>query len=129
MAQETTVNECLLWLRSWVEAMDMDKEAEGETSVDEAMTVTEVDKGSPVVLDSNIDDFGSPELEPVPERCGVMGGRVNQLVSIEEALTEVEELVLHGIPLSYPDCVIHRLILIEDSPPYEEAPRYSSVEL
>ena len=104
VVRETTVNECLLWLQSQVEAMDvdkdMDKETEGETLVDEATTVMEVDKGSPVVLDSDIDDFGSPELEPVPERRGVMGSQVDWLVLIEEeALTEVDELVLHGIPV------------------------------
>ena len=32
-------------------------------------------------------------------------------------------------PLSYLDWVVHRLVPIEDSPPYEDALRYSSVEL
>ena len=59
-----------------------------------------------------------------------MGGRVNWLVWIEEEpLDEVEALVLNGVPPSYDDRVVHRLVLIEDSPPYEDSPRYSSVEL
>ena len=44
------------------------------------MTSTEVDEGSPEVLDSDLDDFRSPELRPTLERRGSMGGRVNQLV-------------------------------------------------
>ena len=129
VAWETQVNECLLWLRSQVEVMDMDKEAE-EMSEEEAATLTEVDEGSPMVLDSNLDDFGSPELRPTLERHGSMGGRVNRLVWIEEEpLDEVEALVLNGVPPSYDDWVVHRLVPIEDSPPYEDSPQYSSVEL
>ena len=123
VAWETTVNECLIWLRSRVEAMDMDEE-------EEAMTSMEVDKGSPVVLDSDLDDFGSPELRLTLARCGSMGGWVNWLVRVEEELLdEVEELVLNGVPPSYNERVVHRLVPIEDSPPYEDLPRYSSVEL
>ena len=113
--------------------MDVDEEAEGETleeGEDEAMMLTEVDEGSPVVLDLDLDDFGSPELRPTLERCGSMGGWVNWLVWIEEELLdEVEELVLSGVPPSYDDQVVHRLVPIEDSPPYEDLPRYLSVEL
>ena len=59
-----------------------------------------------------------------------MGGWLNWLVQIkQELLTEVEELVLNGVPPSYYDWVVHRLVPIEDSPPYEDSPRYSSVEL
>ena len=59
-----------------------------------------------------------------------MGGWVNWLVQIkEEPLDEVEELVLNGVPPSYDDRVVHRLVLIDDSPPYEDSPRYLSVEL
>ena len=111
--------------------MDADKEAEGETlEEDEVMMLMEVDEGSPVVLDSDLDDFGSPELRPTLERCGSMGGQVNWFVLIEEELLdEVEELVLNGVPPLYDDQVVHRLVLIGDSPPYEDSPRYSSVEL
>ena len=42
---------------------------------------------------------------------------------------EVEELVLNRVPPSYNDQVVHRLVSIEDSSPYEDSPRYSSVEL
>ena len=60
---------------------------------------------------------------------GLMGGRVNWLVWIEEEpLDEVEELVLNGVPPLYDDQMVHRLVLIEDSPPYEDLPRYSFVE-
>ena len=114
--------------------MDVDEEVEGEMllgeEMEEVMTLMEVDKGSPVVLDSDLDNFRSPELQPTLVRRGSMGGRVNRLVRIEEEpLDEVEELVLNGIPPSYNDWVVHRLVPIEDSPPYEDSPRYSSVEL
>ena len=113
--------------------MDVDEEAEGETSgeeEDEAMTSTEVDEGSPVVLDSDLDNFRSLELRPTLERRGSMGGWVNRLVWIEEELLdEVEELVLNRVPPLYDDWVVHRLVPIEDSPPYEDSPRYLSVEL
>ena len=112
----------------------MDEEAEGETSgegeEDEATMSTEVDEGSLVVLDSDLDDFGSPELRPTLERHGSMGGQVNWLVWIEEELLdEVEVLVLNRVPPLYDDRVVHRLVPIEDSPPYEDLPRYLSVEL
>ena len=112
----------------------MDEEGEGETSAeeeDEEVTISmEVDEGSLVVLDSDLDNFRSPELRLTLERRGSMGGQVNRLVRIkEELLTEVEELVLNGVPPLYDDWVLHRLILIEDSPPYKDLPRYSSVEL
>ena len=101
VARETTVNEHLMWLQNHVEAMDVDKESEEEEEGEEVTTSTEVGKGSPVVLDLDLDDFGSPELRPTLERCGSMGGRVNQLVQIEEEpLDEVEELVLNGVPPS-----------------------------
>ena len=130
VAWETQVNKRLLWLQSWVEVMDMDKEAEETSEEEEAATSTEVDEGSPVVLDSDLDDFGSPELRPTLERHGSMGGRVNRLVQIEEEpLDEVEALVLNGVLPSYNDRVVHRLVSIEDSPPYEDSPQYSSVEL
>ena len=115
--------------------MDVDKEAEGETLAegedeDEVRTLMEVDEGSPVVLDLDLDNFRSPELRPTLERCGSMGAWVNWLVQIkEELLTEVEELVLNGVPPSYDDQVVHRLVPIEDSPPYEDSPRYLSVKL
>ena len=81
-------------------------------------------------MDLDLDDFGSLELRPTLERHGDMGGRVNRLVRIEEEpLDEVEALVLNGVPPSYNDRVVHRLVPIEDSPPYEDSPRYSSVEL
>ena len=71
-ARETTVNERLVWLRERVTAMDEDTEEEEEdvegTEESEATTSTEVDEGSPVVLDSDLDDFGSPELRPTLER-------------------------------------------------------------
>ena len=96
MAREEQVNNQLNWLRSRIEPMDVDEEEEEDD--EEAMTSTEVDKGSPeVVLDSDLDDFGSPELEvtPTPARRGDFGGQVNQLVRIEEELLdEVEWLVL-----------------------------------
>ena len=132
VAQETTVNVHLMWLQDQVTAMNVDKEEEEEEedSEGEATTSTEVDKGSPVVLDSDLDNFGSLELRPTLERCGSMGGRVNQLVQIEEEpLDKVKELVLNGVPPSYDERVVHRLVPIEDSPPYEDSPRYSSVEL
>ena len=132
VAREMTVNERLVWLQEQVTAMDEEEEEEeGEGSEEsEATTSTEVDEGSPVVLDSDLDDFGSPELRPTLERRGSMGGRVNRLVRIEEEpLDEVEALVLNGVPPSYDDRVVHRLVPIEDSPPYEDSPRYSSVEL
>ena len=123
---EMMVNERLVWLRDCIEVMDVDEEEEEE----EATTSTEVDEGSPVVLDLDIDNFRSPELGPTLERHGSMGGQVNRLVQIEdEPLEEVEELVLNGVPPSYDDQVAHRLVPIEDSPPYEDSPRYSSVEL
>ena len=131
VARETVVNECLVWLRNQVNAMNMDeKEEDSEDKEEEATTSTEVDKGSPVVLDLDLDDFGSPELRPTLERHGDMGGQINRLVRIkEEPLDEVEALVLNGVPPSYDDRVVHRLVPIEDSPPYEDSPRYSSVEL
>ena len=130
VAWEMQVNEHLLWLCSQVEAMDMDEKAEGETLGEEEMTSTEVDEGSPVVLDLDLDDFGSLELPPTLERHGSMGGWVNQLVRIEEELlSEVEELVLNGVPPLYDDWVVHRLVPIEDSPPYKDPPRYLSVKL
>ena len=109
----------------------MDEEMEGESAEeDTATTSMEVDEGSPVVLDSDLDNFGSLDLRLTLERCGSMGGRVNRLVWIkEEPLDEVEELVLNGVPPLYDDRVVHRLVPIEDSPPYEDLPRYSSVEL
>ena len=59
-----------------------------------------------------------------------MGGRVNRLVRIEEEpLDKVEMLVLNRVAPLYDDWVIHRLVPIEDSPPYEDSPRYLSVEL
>ena len=59
-----------------------------------------------------------------------MGGQVNQLVQIEEEpLDKVEVLVLNGMPPLYDGWVVHRMVLIEDSPPYEDASRYLSVEL
>ena len=39
--------------------MDIDKEESGEEEeVSEVMTLMEVDEGSPVVLDLDLDDFG-----------------------------------------------------------------------
>ena len=38
-------------------------------------------------------------------------------------------LLLAADPPSYDDQVVHRLVPIEDSPPYEDAPRYQSEEL
>ena len=97
-AREATVNERLVWLREQVTAMDEDEDKEGEvTEGSEATTSTEVDEGSPVVLDSDLDDFGSPELRPTLERRGNMGGQINRLVRIEEEpLDEVETLILNG---------------------------------
>ena len=133
VAWETTVNECLMWLRDRITVMNVDEEEEAsdddEGEGEEVTMSTEVDEGSPVVLDSDLDDFGSPELRLTLERCGSMGGRVNWLVRIEEEpLDEVEALVLNGVPPSYDDQVVYRLVPIEDSPPYEDSPRYSSVE-
>ena len=132
VARETTVNEHLVWLREQVTVMnvDDDEEEEEETEGSEATTSTEVDEGSPVVLDSDLDDFGSPELRPTLARRGDMGGRINRLVRIEEEpLDEVETLILNRAAPSYDDRVVHRLVPIEDSPPYEDSPRYSSEEL
>ena len=130
-AREATVNERLVWLREQVTAMDEDEEEEGEEEEEsEATTSTEVDEGSPVVLDSDLDDFGSPELRPTLERRGDMGGRINRLVRIEEEpLDEVETLILNGAAPSYDERVVHRLVPVEETPPYEDSPRYSSVEL
>ena len=132
-AREATVNERLVWLRERVTAMDEDEDEEEDGEGDEeeeATTSTEVDEGSPVVLDSDLDDFGSPELRPTLMRRGDMGGRINRLVRIEEEpLDEVETLILNGAAPSYDERVVHRLVPIEDSPPYEDSPRYSSVEL
>ena len=106
-----------------------EEEEEGEDE-SEATTSMEVDEGSPVVLDSDLDNFGSPELRPTLVRRGDMGGRINRLVRIEEELLdEVLVLVLNRVPPSYNDRVVHRLVPIEDSPPYKDLPRYSSVEL
>ena len=128
VAQETMVNEHLMWLWDQVMAMDVDEEEDDEE--EEVTTLMEVDEGSPVVLDSDLDDFGSLELRPTLERCGSMGGRVNWLVRIEEELLdEVEALVLNRVPPSYNERTVHRLVPIEDSPPYKDSPRYSSVEL
>ena len=65
------------------------------------MTV-EVDKGSPEVLDLDLDNFGTLELEPV---VGFnTGGHHNQLVQIkEEPLEEGEELVMNRVPPSHED--------------------------
>ena len=125
---ETMVNERLMWLQDWVNAMNMDEdEEEDEEEEEEVMMSMEVDEGSLVVLDSDLDNFGSPELRPTLERRGDMGGRVNRLVQIEEEPMDKVE-VLNGVPPSYND-LVHRLVPIEDSPPYEDSPRYSSVEL
>ena len=133
VVQEMMVNECLVWLREQVTAMNEDEEEEEEEEEEEgseATTLTEVDEGSPVVLDSDLDDFGSPEMRPTLVRHGDMGGWINRLVRIkEEPLDEVETLILNGAAPSYDDRVVHRLVPIEDSPPYEDSPRYSSVEL
>ena len=124
VAWETVVNERLIHLQDRIVAMEVDEKEE------EATMSTEVDEGSPVVLDLDLDDFGSLELRPTLERHGDMGGHVNRLVQIEEEpLDEVEALVLNGVPPSYDDQVVHRLVLIEDSPPYKDSPRYSSMEL
>ena len=59
------MNECLLWLQSQVEAMDVDEEEEEEAEdeeVLEAKTSMKVDEGSLIVLDSDIEDFRSPEV-------------------------------------------------------------------
>ena len=117
-------------MSSNMEVMDVDEVTEEEEEEEEVTTSMEVDEGSPVVLDLDLDNFGSPELRLTLERRGSMGGQVNQLVQIEEEpLDEVEELVLNGVPPSYNDQVVHRLVPIEDSPPYEDSPRYLSVEL
>ena len=116
-------------MRERVTALDEDEDEEEEEE-SEATTSTEVDEGSPVVLDSDLDDFGSPELRPTLERWGDMGGQINWLVRIEEEpLDEVETLILNGAAPSYDDRVVHRLVPVEESPPYEDSPRYSSVEL
>ena len=135
-AREAMVNEHLVWLRERVTAMDEDEDEDEDEDdgvgeeASEATTSTEVDEGSPVVLDSDLDDFGSPELRPTLVRRGDMGGRINRLVWIEEEpLDEVEMLILNGAAPSYDERVVHRLVPIEDSPPYEDSPRYSSVEL
>ena len=129
VARETTVNKHLVWLQERIKAMDIDEEEEVDED-EEATTSTKVDEGSPVVLDSDLDDFRSLELRPTLERWGSMGGQVNWLVQIEEELLdEVEVLVLNGVPPSYDDQVVHRLVPIEDSPPYKDLPRYLSVEL
>ena len=96
--------------------MDVDEEEEEEAEEEEEVTMmTEVDKGSPMVLDSDLDDFRSPEPELVLVWRGVMGGQVNRLVTLEEeVLDEVEELVLTGVPPLYDGWVIHRLVPIED---------------
>ena len=105
-------------------------ESEGIVGEDnEETTTVEVDQGSLVVLDSDLDDFGSLEPELALVHWGDFGGQVDQLVQIEEPLDEVEELVLNRIPPLYNGQEAHRLVLIEDSPPYEDAPRYLSVEL
>ena len=130
VVRETTVNEHLVWLRDQVNTMNVDEEEEDSEDEEEATMSTEVDEGSPVVLDLDLDDFESPELRPTLAQCGNMGGQINRLVRIEEEpLDEVEVLVLNGVPPSYDDRVVHRLVPIEDSPPYEDSPRYSSVEL
>ena len=134
VAREAVVNEHLMWLQDQVNAMNVDEEEEDEEEEggdeeDEVTTSTEVDKGSPVVLDSDLDNFRSPELRLTLERRGIMGGQVNRLVQIKEPLDEVEALVLNGVPPLYDNWVVHRLVLIEDSPPYKDSPRYSSVEL
>ena len=130
VARETMVNERLIHLRDRIVAMEVDEEEGEDEEVDEATTSMEVDEGSPVVLDSDLDDFRSPELRPTLARRGDMGGQINQLVHIEEEpLDEVETLVLNGVAPSYEEHTVHRLVLIEDSPPYEDSPRYSSVEL
>ena len=132
VAWETVVNKRLVHLRDRIVVMEVDKEEGGtdEDEEEEATTLMEVDEGSPVVLDSDLDDFGSPELRPTLERHGEMGGRVNRLVRIEEELLdEVEALVLTRVAPSYDERTVHRLVPIEDSPPYEDSPRYSSVEL
>ena len=120
-------------LRDCIVAIEVDEteeEDDDEGEEEEATTLMEVDKGSPVVLDSDLDDFGSPDLRPTLERHGSMGGQVNQLVWFEEEpLDEVEALVLNGVPPSYDEHTVHRLVPIEDSPPYMDLPRYLSVEL
>ena len=132
VVREVVVNECLAWLWDQVNTMHVDEEEEEDSDDEEdgeVTTSTEVDEGSLVVLDSDLDDFRSPELRPTLERHGDMGGRVNWLVRIEEELLdEVEALVLNGVAPSYDDQVVHRLVPIEDSPPYKDSPRYLSVE-
>ena len=100
VAREQTVNDRLVWLRDQVNAMNVDEEdedAEEEEEEEETTTLTEVDEGSPVVLDLDLDNFGSLELRPTLERRGDMGGRINWLVRIkEELLDKVEALVLNG---------------------------------
>ena len=70
VAREVMVNECFMWLWNCVESMDVDEEETSGEEEEEATTLTEVDKGSLVVLDSDLDDFGSPELRPTLERQG-----------------------------------------------------------
>ena len=123
------MNECLVWLREQVMVMNKDEDKEEKEEEEEEEEV-EVDEGSPEVLDSDLDNFGSPEVRPTLERRGDMGGQINRLVRIEEEpLDEVEMLILNGAAPSYNERVVHRLVPIEDSPPYEDLPRYSSVEL
>ena len=79
--------------------MDVDEEETSEEEEEEATMSMEVNEGSPVVLDLDLDNFGSPEPELVPVCRGVMGGQVNQLFTLEEeTLDEVEELVINGVP-------------------------------
>ena len=100
---EQMVNNRLIWLRSRLKGMDVNEESSDNREVDEEMTMVEVDKGSPIALDLDLDDFGSPEPKLVPTRQGGMGGWFNWLVQIEEPLDEVEELVLSGVPPLYDD--------------------------
>ena len=85
--------------------MDVDdKELSDNREVDEEMATVEVDEGSPIVLDLDLDDFRSPEPEPVSTSQGDTGGQFKWLIQIEEELLdEVEELVLSGVPPLYDD--------------------------
>ena len=74
VAQEGVVESHLQWLCSQVKPMDVDKEEEEDGEEESEMMLMEVDDGSPVVLDSDLDDFGSPELTPTLVRRGSMGG-------------------------------------------------------
>ena len=97
-----------------------------EGDEDEEMTMVEGNEGSPVVFDSDLDNFWTLELEPFG--WFNTGGHHNQLVQIkEESLDEVEELVMNRVLPE--DQVVHRLVPIEDSPKYELSLRYLSVEL